>query len=230
LNIFNKDNKKHKQGKTRYDDYLELFRTDKCDTDYVKTEELYNEIKQYYENKVKSNRISISVEKIRLETNLGKYNGNIFNLSINYFIAMLAVILTLFFEKLDLFGYEFEFGNDINLNASFNNALKVISLVAIVLFLIKVLSDKKTILTNKRDILDNIKLKVLDDLEKEYSAENAKKKEIENQQSIIEQLKSQNNNSKKDVLMDMVAPAMLEVAATLLKKDSWIKRMFKKVR
>lgn len=222
------NNKNQKEVKTRYEEYLDLFRKDKRDIDYEKVKKLYDEIKKYYETKIKNNEISISVEKIRLETNLGKYNGNIYKLGINYFNTIVIVFLTLFFEKMNLFGFELEIFRDTNLNKSLNDIIKICTLFLMVLALIKIVNDKNTLLQNKSDVLDNIKLKVLEDLEKEYDTQKTKKQEIENQQVIVEKLKGESVSHRKDTLIADGASVILKIAENLVHKDSWIKKIFKK--
>lgn len=62
--------------------------------DYNDVKEVYDEIKKEYELKISKNEIEIKYEKIRLEKNLEKYNGDEIKDDASLYIAIIAAVLT----------------------------------------------------------------------------------------------------------------------------------------
>lgn len=221
LNLFHRkskdsQNKNYISGEVIIQEFDNYFQSDH-EKDYKQVNKVYNHIYSIYKAKIDNKELNISVEKIRLEKSIGKYQSAVTKNSTTIITGMLCVFIQFaIVDGMKAFGVQ-------------NDFLKYALTYALLFWFLNYMSND----TNKskpKDVMTYISLKVLDDLEKEYSIENEKKKDVENQQAIVEQLKSENTNSKKDVIMDIVAPAMLEVAATVVQKSSLVKRIFKKGR
>lgn len=134
--------------------------------DYMELDELYSEIKKDYYNKLKRKEIKISVEKIRLESQMGKYISKLGDFSLNYYIAMVAVFMTLYLEKLNVFG-GIIFKNIDKSVASILNSLAALAIFMLLIQFFVCIMDKDIEKDKRESLINNIKLKVLEDIEKE---------------------------------------------------------------
>ncbi len=218
LNLFHRKSKKEKnnfisdkQIIKEFDSYFKLYHED----DYKNILNSYNHIKTEYKSKMENKEIDITIEKIRLEKNIGKFQGTSTKNGNTIITAMFCVFA------------QFTVIDGIKL-VSIKNSIIIYLLTYLALFLFLYYMSKDINKTKPNDLMIYISLKALEDLEKEYDDENTKKQDIKNQQAMVEQLKSENIDSKKDVFMDIVAPAILEVAASVVQKNSLVKKIFKK--
>ncbi|WP_017416034.1 hypothetical protein [Clostridium tunisiense] len=218
MNLFHRKSKKEKnnfisdkQIIKEFDSYFKLYHED----DYKNILNSYNHIKTEYKSKMENKEIDITIEKIRLEKNIGKFQGTSTKNGNTIITAMFCVFA------------QFTVIDGIKL-VSIKNSIIIYLLTYLALFLFLYYMSKDINKTKPNDLMIYISLKALEDLEKEYDDENTKKQDIKNQQAMVEQLKSENIDSKKDVFMDIVAPAILEVAASVVQKNSLVKKIFKK--
>ncbi|WP_238906643.1 hypothetical protein [Clostridium sp. YIM B02506] len=161
--------------------------------DIEQTRKLYENIKNYYYKKIKSDYRYLVFEKIRLERKLGKYNHKIIEFSVNYFIGIFSAVFALFLQSVNLFDVIkiTVFSNDIN--SILNNMVKMITFFILLFGFMRMFDDKGSKEQQYINVLNNIKLKVIEEIEKEIE-EGKKLKEVE----------IQNQNRNNDLLKEIV--------------------------
>lgn len=137
---------------------------------------LYNNIKDYYIEKIKTNNNFIIYEKLRLEGELGKYTKNIFNLNLNMGVIILTVLVTLFLESTKVFDIinitQFHYV----INIILNTIIRMSTFFILLFGCLYNLKDKNSEQEKNEEVLNNIRLKVLENIEKEIQ----EKDKIEN--------------------------------------------------
>lgn len=173
--------------------------------------DLYINIKDYYYEIIKEDNNFIVYEKIRLEKNLGKYTKGMVDLNMNFFIAVFSAALTLLldglepFESINISIYSTQVNNILNYVAKI-----VVFFVVIFGFLYNMANDKGTKLEKNITILNNIKLRAIDDIEKELEA---KKKldeiQLEDKNPSYEVLKEIAITTSTGVLTNIVGSGII---------------------
>lgn len=170
--------RKNKRNKDEdmYKDCLELFYKSKDDSDEKRDHDdiliLYNEIEKYYKEKIKCSEINIKAEKIRLEQKIGKYANLYRSNTSNLFVGVIPGIFILFFDKLGIFDDIMLSSVSPELSRALAMSMKFVSFSIISGFLLK-FSEEKNLSKDKNSlIINNIKLKVLNDIEKEVNEGN----------------------------------------------------------
>jgi hypothetical protein len=132
---------------------------------------LYNNIREYYIKKIDSDENFIIYEKIRLEKSLGKYTKNTLGITLNIGAIIFSVLVTLFIESMGIF-------DRVNISMFIeivNVILNCLIKVGVFFFMIFVFThtyvDKNVKKDRNEEILNNIRLKVLNDIEREIEIE-----------------------------------------------------------
>lgn len=167
-----------------FDNYFESYHN----KDYNNVLNVYNHIKSVYKNKIENKEIDITIEKIRLEKNVGKYQSSATKNSTAIITGMICVFIQFaIIDGMKILGVQ-------------NDIIKYF-LTYVVLFWFLNYMGKDTSKSKPNDIMINISLKVLDELEKEDSKQNVKQEELENQDIQTKQLKSKNINNREELMM-----------------------------
>lgn len=127
---------------------------------------LYTQIKDEYIEKINKQEIDLSIEKIRLETILGKYNNPITNIYMGYFVSIVAVIITILLEQLGIFSIDIESRLPF-LPQGTNISLKLLTAFFYMYVLMRVLNGKKERKDNSQYLVNCIRLKIIEDIELE---------------------------------------------------------------
>lgn len=173
-------NKKTKKAKLREsEECLKLFNEtvgNKIEEEgYGDSLALYNKIKEYYKVKIKQKDFIISVERIRLETIVGKYSDSLSNYSISLFIGIMSALTALFIQSMDVL--------NINISAfpkEINMLLKVGTFFTLLYILARSLNDSTSIKNRRKSIVNSIRLNVLAEIEKELAQKEANTIDREN--------------------------------------------------
>lgn len=210
---------------------------DTDDKKYQEARELYSEIRKYYLAKYKKDEYYLKVEKVRLEQQLGKYTSDIVNHNINLYIGIFSALVALLMESIGIFDVIkiSAFSDDIN--SSLNNLLKVVTFLVILFSLIySITSDKTTKSQNEKVILGNIKLKVLEDIEKEnelkskkavaYNDVAATVQNDENQPKEL--LKPNSNQANGNWNVEFHIPSVIETVIGIYGVSNLFKKIFGK--
>lgn len=165
-----KNNHSNKYKSADCDEGLILLSTNSEKEDYKTVNNLYGKIKKYYLERLNKNEIDIRVEKVRLEGKAGKLDNNIKSYSVNYLNNFMIIIITLYLEGSKLFDYNLNWFS----NSILNNVLTVFSkgiiFMGIAYFLPKLVFNKKTKKEREEEILNNFKLRVVEDLIKDIDS------------------------------------------------------------
>lgn len=148
---------------------LNLFRINKNEKGYIEASNLYNEVKEYYKLKLRDENFNLVVEKIRLESIVGKFDNNIKNFSINYLNSFMFVIITLYLEGIKLFEFQLKWFPNDNVNSILTIFSKGILFMLIIYITQKIIFSKGTKKERNDEVLNNVKLKVLEEIEKEMN-------------------------------------------------------------
>lgn len=183
---------------------------------YNHIQELYLKAREHYNKKIKDKDFDIKIEKIKIEKKLGNYSGIMSKSNEAIFVGIFSGVFPLFIERIGLFD---EGGNMIRTMLYF---FYVLILVAFT-FGPTIKKD------STKDAMLYICLNVLNEIEKEIIDEKLKlREEADKKVTTLSQATFEQPFDKRTVLKEIVAPAIMEVAATIIKKDSWFKRVFKK--
>lgn len=146
--------------------------SDEEDKELENIKSLYNNIREYYIKKIDSDENFIIYEKIRLEKSLGKYTKNTFGITLNIGAIIFSVLVTLFIESMGIF-------DRVNISMFIeivNIILNCLIKVGVFFFMIFVFThtyvDKNVKKDRNEEILNNIRLKVLNEIEKENEIKN----------------------------------------------------------
>lgn len=173
-----------KPNKNIYDKVMDEFNSDnitEADKSYSNIKKIYDEIKEFYKNKINNEEMNIKFEKIRIEEKLGKYSTDITEFGVSYFIVIFGNIF--YFMIQDIFQYW-------NFNRTINFALNFITLAIFLVVTMKSIGkDLKK--ESPKGLMLNISLKVLDELECAY------KNNRDNNLSIQEVAATEQDNINK---------------------------------
>ncbi|MCB2321269.1 hypothetical protein LGK98_10560 [Clostridium tagluense] len=166
-------NRKEKKEKLREsEECLKLFNEtvgNKTEEDgYNDSLDLYKEIKKYYKVKIKQKDFIIRVERIRLETITGKYSSSLSNYMISLTIAIMAALLAVLIQSVGLFNINISV-----LPEEINILLKIVTFLILLYVLINSLNDNISMKNKRESIINNIRLNVLIEIEKEIAQEDA---------------------------------------------------------
>lgn len=132
---------------------------------------LYNNIREYYIKKIDSDENFIIYEKIRVEESLGEYTKNTLGINLNMFAIVFSVLATLCIESMGIFD-KVNISIFIDLvNIILNSIIKVGIFVFMIFIYAHISVDKNTKKDRNKEILNNIRLKVLNDIEREIEIE-----------------------------------------------------------
>lgn len=167
--------KRKKKVDTFYKDCLKQYEEE--NRDYIKKDHddivmLKDKIEKDYRVKIKNNEIDIAAEKIRLEEAIGKYNTKVMEFSANLLIAMLAGIFGAFIQSIGVFNFipKIKWLSN-STNDLISNVGKVVIFVIMIYFLAKSFVGKDSKKDKINSVVNNIKLKVLEQIEKEMEKE-----------------------------------------------------------
>ncbi|SMC19357.1 hypothetical protein SAMN02745134_00808 [Clostridium acidisoli DSM 12555] len=154
-----------KPNKNIYDKVMDEFNSDnitEADKSYSNIKKIYDEIKEFYKNKINNEEMNIKFEKIRIEEKLGKYSTDITEFGVSYFIVIFGNIF--YFMIQDIFQYW-------SFNRTINFALNFVTLAIFLVVTMKSIGkDLKK--ESPKGLMLNISLKVLDELENEINEMN----------------------------------------------------------
>ncbi|WP_315112941.1 hypothetical protein [Clostridium intestinale] len=158
---------------------------------------LYNNIKDYYIEKIKTNNNFIIYEKLRLEGELGKYTKNIFNINLNMGVIILTVLVTMFLESTKVFDIinitQFHYV----INIILNTIIRMGTFFILLFGCLYNLKDKNSEQEKCEEVLNNIRLKVLKNIEKEIQ-EKGKIENVDIQNTNNEVLREISATDDKD--------------------------------
>lgn len=203
--------------KVDYKKYIKKFEENKTDKkekeDYGDIQILYNNIKSFYYAQITSKQMNIYVEKVRLESETGKYLDP-FNIQrASLFIAIIAVIFTLYLQGSNFFNFHINhFDNSIS---NIIDALLKIGVLYLAIWNVgKSLYNDKDKKENMQYLINSIRLKILDDIEKEIAEEQILTKKEADKLEKQQRTEQYFNRGK---LINNLEPAFSEIAAGLVK-------------
>jgi hypothetical protein len=189
--------------------YLQLFNEHINDEkDYVFYNQLYCKIKEIYYKKLQASEIDIKSEKARLQDSLGRYKESVSNVNIQLAIGILTIVITNIIQAITLMQDKYRNGISI-----------LISIGVLVNFLFSIAKAKD----KEKDFIYGLSLTVLEDIENEMQEERA---QLENKEDKMEESAEPINTN--DVLNTLILPAIFEVAASAIKKDGLVRKLFRK--
>ncbi|MBU3102237.1 MULTISPECIES: hypothetical protein [Clostridium] len=212
--------KKRLVSKVDYKKYVKKFEENKTDKkekeDYEDIQILYNNIKSFYYTQIKSKQLKVNIEKVRLESETGKYLDP-FNIQrIGLFIAICAVIFTLYLQGSNIFNFHIKYFGD-SVSNIINASLGAVTFIILICCMGKNLYSDKDKKQNMQFFINSIRLKVLDDIEKEIAEEQIRKKEeadkLEKRQWIEQRFNRGNLFKRKFINVED------EIGATIIDKD-----------
>lgn len=230
--------KKNNNDENLYKECLSLFSetklnaTEKYDHDNIV--KLIDEIKQFYKDKLDRKEISIQAERIRLEASIGKYSTNYSKNVTILLIGMLSALFVLFIDKIGVFNDTKIQNISSYLSEPVIMLIKVLSFLLIILYLMKLTGDKYTKIEKKLSIINNIRLQVLEDIEKEIEIKNkeviinnevAATVQEEQPKELIRPI-SQQTNGNWNVEINMLS--LVDAVGTIYKAGKIAKKMFRK--
>ncbi|WP_160678737.1 hypothetical protein [Clostridium sp. C8-1-8] len=177
--------------------------------EYVALNNLYSEIYKFYKGRMQENDFDISIERILLEKRAGKYNGEKYKANISIMLGFFCALTPVYIQ-----GF-------VELNPSNKAIIYILS--TLVAFGVVYRELSKSVDSDKgKDVVYNVSLKVLSCIEKEIELK--KVKGYNKAEAKVEDINS-DVNSKSGI-----NPIVLEIAATLLDKDSIVRRIFRKIK
>lgn len=184
---------------------------------YKEIEGLYNYIKQDYMDKIKNGKIDIKIEKARLERDINQLKIT----SVPNYISFTILAVTVLVNGI-ITAYT-QYKGSVN-NCYYITTITIIFVIAI--FVAGFSSSKEFAGEDKKVIVSKLCLRILDDIQNEIvekqTREEEEKENTEKQKRIEGYINSRNSISS------VMIPVAFEVAADILKKDSFIKRIFGK--
>lgn len=167
-------NKKKKED-TFYKDCLKQYEEEnkiniKKDHDDIVV--LKEKIEKDYRIKIGNNEIDIMAEKIRIERSVGRYHTKLMESTTSLFISLIVSVSGLFIQSLGLFNNIKIKGLSDSVNDSLSNLGRVITFMIIIYFLTKSFIGKDSEKDKINSVVNNIKLKVLEQIEKDSEKEN----------------------------------------------------------
>lgn len=230
--------KKNNNDENLYKECLSLFSETKLNTtekyDHDNIVKLIDEIRKFYKDKLDRKEISIQAERIRLEASIGKYSTNYSKNVTSLFIGMLSALCVLFIDKIGVFNDTKIQNISSYLSGPVIILIKLLSFLLIILYLMKLTGDRYTKIEKKLSIINNIKLQVLEDIEKEIEIKN--KKEIINNEvaatvqkeqpkELIRPISQQTNGNWN---VEINVPSIVDTFASIYKVGKFVTKKFRK--
>lgn len=145
--------KKNKYDIKKYEREIKEFSN--YNNEYSFYNELYEKVKFHYIEKIERGTIDIKIEKIRLESYMGKHLSMSMNFILYYFIAIFGGIFTVTIqEAVKIFKY----------SSPPINTIILFIVLAVIIYVV----DKNVKKDKPKDVIAFVSLKVLEDIEKEY--------------------------------------------------------------
>jgi long-subunit acyl-CoA synthetase (AMP-forming) len=186
---------------------------DESEYSYYNT--LYKRIKVDYQNGIRNKKIDIGVERARLKAKAGQHIGISGNMTVNLVVMAITIL-----------------ANGIILAYSvsdYTNKFLIVILTALAAFTVIMYNAYKHFYKdNKKDQLFSICLSVLEEIEEEIKEEKALKKE--QAEKVEQQAKVVQNVHEKSIMNKVVLPAAMEVAASIVKGEGLLGKLFRKSR
>ncbi|MBC2580612.1 hypothetical protein [Clostridium sp. DJ247] len=164
--------KKKKEEERFYRDCLDLYQEEIKDNVKNKNEhddilELTKKIRDDYIERINNNELDIMSEKIRLEHSIGKYNTTFMGYSANLYIGIISGIFGFYFQRSGIFNNVIKIkGFSDSANQTIGVIANFITFMILIFVLTALMGDKSTRKSKKVSLINNIRLKVLEDIEK----------------------------------------------------------------
>lgn len=212
LNLYEEDIKNNMKNKNDHDDILELT----------------NNIKSNYIEKINRNELDIMAEKIRLEHNIGKYNTTYIGYITSFYIAITSGVVGLYFQSSGIFNISKIKGFSDSANDTIIAVTRFITFIIILLVLTVLMGDRDTKKNKKMSLINNISLKVIENIEKEINENKVKQEEEINRKELFKEITQYIDN--KNIIKNSVVPVIAEIAATSVIKKGIISNLISKIR
>jgi hypothetical protein len=222
MGLFNR--KKKDTDILDYNNYLSEFTRFKDSVDkineYDAIRKLYDEIFNFYKNKINDKRFDIKIEKLLLERRMGKYNSEKSK-------AGIAMVIGLFCALVPIYVQGF-----VELSTKYR-ALIYIGSVIMIFYTIYHEFGKDVIEDKNKDVMYNVSLKVLADIEKEVSLGklNSVNEEVAvtlEEEEKKEDIKQGNGNYSGNWNVDIHLPSIVSTFEDVYKVVKFINKLIKK--
>jgi hypothetical protein len=237
--MFNK-NKKMDTRTSVFNYCQEMFDAEKNksqdDLDFNSAKKLYVDLKKYYLEKIKQDDKFINIERIRLQQELGNYTRDFVNTNITFYITFLSALGALLLQDIGLFDKIKITSFTEEINSSLSLFLKIIAFFAILGYLTYQMNFDKSSKTEKRKtILNNIKLKVLEDIEKEINTvagKNTVNSEVaaavQQEERSRDQVRHTSNQTNGNWNVEISTLSIIDTLVGIYGIGKFAKRLFKK--
>lgn len=157
--------------------------------EYLEFKILYHHIMDFYAKKISSGKIDIKIEKLVLESKLGKYEGENLKFNSSLFVGISCALATLYIQSL------------VEVTAE-NRALFMLVFIIVAFSVIFTLSKRNITKNKDKDNVYNVSVKVLEYIEKNLDLKNETNEIIEEVASAIEysnkNVKDSNSKNKSN--------------------------------
>lgn len=198
-------NKKKKEERF-YRECLEIYQEEIKDNIKNKNDqddilELKNKIREDYIEKINKNELDIISEKIRLEHNVGKYITPYANSIINFSVALFSGIFILYFQNSNIFDIKINFLPQLVVSI-ITPIIKMLIFLGLIWYVSKVIVNKPDEKNKKISLINNIRLKVLEEIER--GDQNLARNEVAATSTAISNINLNNYNTNDLILKDSI--------------------------